>query len=75
MPIISTDQEFVVKHGINGYIVPQKDPRAIANAVVKLYDEHKCKIMGNMSREIIKQYDWRIIAKKAIGEYEKLMSK
>ncbi len=73
LPIISTGQSFVVHQGINGYVVSKKDPKGIASALLKMYDEDKCKVMGNMSRTIVKDYDWKIIARKAIKEYERLV--
>jgi len=38
-----------------------------------MYDKDECKAMGNMSREIVKDYDWRVIARKTIKEYERLI--
>jgi glycosyltransferase involved in cell wall biosynthesis len=65
----------VVKHGENGFLVPPRDPNAIANAVLEIYDRDLFKKMGNKSKEIVKDYDWSIIAKKAISKYEELMRK
>lgn len=75
LPVVSTGQEFVVKSGVNGYVVPKRDPRAIADAVLELYDKNKCKQMGKESRKIVEAYDWKNIATKAVREYEELMSK
>jgi glycosyltransferase involved in cell wall biosynthesis len=65
----------VVKHGENGFLVPPRDPNAIANAVLEIYDKDLFRKMGNKSKEIVKDYDWNIIAKKAISKYEELMRK
>ena len=73
LPIVSTGQSFLVHSGINGYVVPKKNAKAIADAVLKMYDKGECKKMGNMSQEIVKEYDWRVIASKAIKEYERLI--
>jgi glycosyltransferase involved in cell wall biosynthesis len=73
LPIVSTGQSFLVHSGINGHVVPKKNPKAIADAVLKMRDKGECKTMGNMSREIVKDYDWKVIAKKAIKEYERLI--
>lgn len=74
LPVVSTGQNFVVHYNRNGYIVPKRNAGAIAEAVLKIYDRNECKRMGDESRKIIKEYDWGIIAKKAIKEYERLMS-
>jgi len=63
----------VVKHGENGFLVPPRDPKAIANAVLEIYDKNLFRRMGKKSKEIAKNYDWNIIAKKAIGKYEELI--
>jgi len=73
LPIVSTGQEFLVKDGVNGYVVPKRKPKAIADAVLKMYENNSIKKMGFMSKNIVKNYDWNIIAKKAIEEYEKLI--
>jgi len=73
LPIVSTGQSFLVHSGINGYVVPKKNAKAIADAVLKMYDKGECKKMGKMSQEIVKEYDWRVIASKAIKEYERLI--
>lgn len=76
LPIIATntsENPQVVKDGVNGLLVPTADSQAIANAVIKLNDKNKLKKMGSESKKIIKDYDWEIIAKKAIKAYEKLI--
>lgn len=73
LPIVSTGQRFLVRSRKNGYVVPKRDAEAMANAVLKMYDEGRCKSMGAASRDVIKNYDWRIIARRAIKEYEQLV--
>ena len=72
LPIVSTGQDFLVRSGANGFVVPKRDPQAIADAVLRIYDGDKYKVMGNVSRKMVKDYDMKIIAKTAIVEYEKL---
>lgn len=78
LPIVSTGQEWLVKPSVNGYIVPQKnaqamaDAKAIVDAVLTIYRSDSVKTMGERSREIIKDYDWKMTAKKAIEKYEEL---
>jgi len=74
-PVIAsnvTEVPQVVKHGINGFLVPPRDPMAIAKAVLEIYDKGLIKAMGRESRRIAEDYDWKKIVKKAIREYEKL---
>lgn len=77
LPVIATnaaENPQVVKHGKNGFLVPVANSKAIGDAVLEIYDRNLMKKMGRYSKEIIKDYDWRIIAKKAIKEYEKLIA-
>lgn len=69
LPIVSTGQEWLIKEGINGYVVPQKDPQAMAEAIFKVYNSDR-KAMGIASREIAKDYDFEAIAKRAIELYQ-----
>lgn len=70
LPIISTHQEFLIDG--NGYVVLEKNPEAIAVAVERVRVEDKAK-MGARSREIVKRYDFKEIAKVAIAKYKELV--
>lgn len=75
-PIVATnvaDIPSVIKG--NGIIVPPRDEKAIVDAVFKIYRGGLIRAMGIKSKEIIKSYDWGIIAKKAIKMYEELIGK
>jgi len=63
----------VVKHGVNGLLVPPADSEAIAKAVLEIYDKGLITTMSARSREMVKAYDWDIIAKRALKIYEKLL--
>jgi len=73
LPVVSTGQEFLVKNGVNGYIVPKREPQAIADAVLKIYREGKCKIMSKESRKLAESYRFEVIAKKAVQQYERMI--
>lgn len=70
LPIVSTHQEFLIDG--NGYIVPEKNPEAIAEAVQKVRTGDRVK-MGARSREIVRPYDFKEIAKTAIAKYKELL--
>lgn len=63
----------VVKNKENGFLVPPASPKAIADAVIKIYDKNLFEKMGRKSKEIAKDYDWDIIANMAIKKYEELV--
>jgi glycosyltransferase involved in cell wall biosynthesis len=70
LPIVSTHQEFLIDG--NGYVVPEKNPEAIAVAVNQVREDDRVK-MGARSREIVQQYDFKRIAKTAIVKYKELV--
>ncbi len=76
LPVVATktaENPQVVKHGKNGLLVHVADSNAIAEAVIEIHGKNRLKIMGGCSRQIIKNYDWKIVAKKAIAKYEELI--
>ena len=72
LPIVSSNQPFLVEEGVNGFVVGPKNPRGIAEAVLKIYRGKKRNKMGKESKKMAKQYDYRNIVKIAIKEYKKL---
>ena len=70
LPIVCTHQEFLIDG--NGYVVPEKNPGAIAEAILKVRSGDRVK-MGERSKEIVKQYDFKEIAKTAIAKYKELL--
>ena len=70
LPVVSTGQEFIVQSGRNGYVVPPRSIHAMADAILKIYDDGAHKTMGTTSQKIVEEYDWEIIAKQAIKQYE-----
>jgi glycosyltransferase involved in cell wall biosynthesis len=68
-----TEVPQVVKHGVNGFLVPPRNPQAIAEAVFEIYEKNIIEKMGFESRRIARNYDWNVIAKKTIKEYEMLI--
>lgn len=74
-PVVSTGQDFWVKAGVNGFLVPKRDPEAMAQAILNMYTASKCKEFGQMSRKIAQDYDYRVIARMAMEQYEGLLGK
>jgi len=73
LAIVSSSQPFLVKDGINGYVVGMKNPKAIKEGILKIYKKKRMKKMGEESKELVKQYDYKNIAKTAVKEYKKLV--
>ena len=75
-PVVVTDavgpREIVVD-GKTGYIVPMKDPNALADAICRLLGDYDlCHRMGLEGRRLVEEkYDWKIIA----GQYHKIYEK
>jgi len=77
LPIVATDtgeNSQVVKEGVNGFLVPPKEPHAMAEAIIRLHDTEKRRKMGADSRRMIREYDWEFSAEKALKAYEKLVA-
>jgi len=73
LPIISTSKNVVIENGINGLIVPKKNPKCMADGVLRIYDKGLREKMGRMSSKIIKNYDWEKIVKILIKKYESIL--
>ena len=65
----------IVRHGKNGFLVEPANSKAIADAILEMYDKGLLEKMGAKSRELVRAYDWNIIAKKALEIYEKVINK
>ena len=78
MPVIGTDVggiPDIIKNEINGILVPQKDPKAIANAVDKILGspEFSKKLIQN-SKDTIKEFVPEIIAQKHLKVFQEIVS-
>lgn len=76
MPVVATGQDFWVKSGENGYVVPPKDSNAIAQAILKMHKLHQANKLQNFiekSRMIAKEHDYSIIATLAVEKYRELI--
>jgi len=74
-PIVTTDVpgcSEVVKHGVNGYLVPAKSSQGISDAIIKLIDDKNLRLkMGNESRKMVEQhFADKIINKQTIDFFQ-----
>lgn len=80
MPVVATDipgTDEVVVDGETGLLVPPKNPRALADGIIKLLgDENLRKKMGKAGRiRVEKEFSWDIIAKKVMETYQTVLEK
>ena len=73
-PVIAADTvdcRSPVEHGKNGYLVPIKDPEALASAIEDLMkDALKRKEFGEYSRKkVLAEYDEGVVIKQMFGEF------
>jgi glycosyltransferase involved in cell wall biosynthesis len=64
LPVVTTDcapLRDYVKDGVSGFVVPPRDPAALADAILKLAaDRALAAEMGRRNREIaVREYDWK----------------
>jgi glycosyltransferase involved in cell wall biosynthesis len=72
LPIISIKmQEDGVINDVNGFIVPL-DPKHIANKVIKITRDVNIESFKSASYDIIKSYDWEIVANEITTAYQSL---
>jgi glycosyltransferase involved in cell wall biosynthesis len=77
-PLITTDApgcREVVQHGVNGLLIPVRDPLALADAIRKLEDEPvKREEMGRAARvKVLAEFDERIVIERTIAVYRELL--
>ena len=60
----------------NGYVVSMRDPEALAHGIQTIFNflERKGKIWSERSQEIVKQWDFKEIARKVIGMYNECLT-
>ncbi len=61
LPVVVTDgtgMKDLIRHGMNGYVVPRRDPSALADAIAELKADNFRRIrMGKAAREAAMHYD------------------
>jgi len=78
-PIVASDtagNPLVVRSGVNGYIVPEGDPPALANALRPLVDNADLRrSMGKVSRHLVEtEFGWPHVAGHYIRQFRRLIA-
>lgn len=79
-PVIGTPaagNELVIRQGVNGWIVPEQDPHALAGAILRLaaLPPAQRAAMGQASRELIEnQFGWPHLARRYLDHFTRLAS-
>jgi len=73
LPIVTTDIEgyrTVVTHGAEGFLVPPRDPRALAEAIGSLLvDPARRRSMAVVGAATVQRYDWSLLARRYLDVY------
>ena len=76
LPVVATDVQGVpsiVKDGINGYLVPPRDEKALAARIISLLENTQlAKEMGERNQRDSAQYRWECLADRYMDIYERL---
>lgn len=77
-PVVCTDaggDREMVRDGVNGYVVPMRDPAALAEKVNLVLADAQLRVrMGAASRRIAEEeFDWKLIAAQTKRVYEGLL--
>ena len=80
LPIVGTRAsglQDLVQESVNGYLVPTRDPTALAEALGLLIENgHERRRMGRQSRKLVeRQFAWEQIAAQYVTIYEQVLGK
>jgi glycosyltransferase involved in cell wall biosynthesis len=79
LPVVTTKvggNPYLVKEGINGFLIEEKNSNELAEVVIKLIDNSEIREKMKIKNiEDIKQKDWPIITKLVIEVYESVLPK
>jgi D-inositol-3-phosphate glycosyltransferase len=78
-PVVASDVgglSFIVRDGETGYLVPERDPRALADCLGKLLRDPDLRArLGRRGIEVARDYAWRRIADRIESLYASLLEK
>jgi len=79
LPVISTYPRVTIKEFVNGeniLLIPPENPKALAEAVVRLIREPQLRgRLGRGARELAKEFGWEGIARRTLEVYDDLVGK
>ena len=73
LPVVSSAQPFLIKDGINGYVVGINNYKGLANGIIKM-SKGNLKKMGKESIKLAKEYDWDNVVDSAERIYRRLLN-
>lgn len=74
-PVVTTDvsgNKEIVVDGVTGFVVPQKDPNGLADAVVRLFNDPNCSQFGKAGRRVVEE---KFSITKIAGQYTEMFLK
>jgi glycosyltransferase involved in cell wall biosynthesis len=76
-PVVGTldcGAEDAIDDGDNGYLVPQRDPAAVAEAVLRILDDPKAaRAMGERGRQRARGRDWSHVVDEYLAIYDRVL--
>jgi glycosyltransferase involved in cell wall biosynthesis len=76
LPIVATpDASEVISKWHNGYIVPYKDARSIADAIIRISCNDEIVLFSHRSIEASKYYTWNSVAKQYLEQFQNIIKK
>lgn len=77
-PVIGTTigaYEEIVQHGTSGWLVPPRDPRAIADAIRLLWNDPalRQRLSDGGRRRVLETFNWRKAAEETLAVYEEML--
>lgn len=80
LPLITTDVpgcREVVDDGVNGLLVPVRDPAALAAAIARLHgDRAMCQRLGASARsKVLREFDERVVISRTIDVYQEVFAR
>jgi glycosyltransferase involved in cell wall biosynthesis len=78
-PVVSTDLQtgvpYVNRNGVTGFVVPPKDPRALAEAINRLLEDEGLKVRMGIEgrRRVEKEFTREKMARETLKLYEEVL--
>jgi D-inositol-3-phosphate glycosyltransferase len=65
---------FLIQDGVNGFLVPSRDPEALAERIYTLLNDENCQQqLGQQASIKAKQYDWPLIVDRMLKVYRQVL--